>query len=142
MKKILLFLALSLGVLCFVGCGKKILGIGSNGILMEIENENITPDDLLANLSKYGEGKKFAGVPVFYVKYAKTVFKAFNNGSIEAWAQFQIESEDEINAINQFVEEFNKVENNNIVVEYSNLFELNNGGKVLRYYCYPKSRLK
>ena len=69
---------------------------------------------------------------VFITKFYKKLF----------WFYSTIKNVDEINVINQFVEEFNKIENNNIIVEFSNLFELNDRGRMLRYYCYPKGQLK
>ncbi len=149
MKKALLFIVLILSMLCLASCKGKdgILGTNSSNILLEIEDENITPDDLFNNLDKYSTGEKYQGVeaydgvPVFYAKYAKTVFKAAQNYNQKVRCircNFKVESQEEIDALNKYVEKLNQ-STEKFDIEFWQFKTLNDDNKIIVYAFFPRN---
>ena len=117
MKKKLMFILLVLSMLCFVSCGT-----GSDSILLPAED--ITIADINKNIDKYWTGKKVPGTMFGIIKgkYAKTMFEASNREVAE------------IDAINEYVEEFNKNEENNMTIKrYGDVYQLEDGTKYLAF---------
>ena len=122
MKKGLLLIVLVLGML-LIGCGT-----GSDDILLPAEN--ITIADINKNIDKYGTGKK---VP-------KTIFEVSNREIEGGYFYFEVKNQKEIDTINEYVEEFNKNEENNITIKgYENVYELEDGTKYLAFTAYIKT---
>ena len=134
MKKGLLLIVLVLGML-LIGCGT-----GSDDILLPAEN--ITIADINKNIDKYGTGKKVPKTifAIIKLKYAKTIFEVSNREIQGGYFYFEVKNQKEIDAINEYVEEFNKNEENNITIKgYENVYELEDGTKYLAFTAYIKT---
>jgi hypothetical protein len=129
MKKKLMFILLVLSMLCFVSCGT-----GSDSFLLPAED--ITIADINKNIDKYWTGKKVPG-KIFAIikgKYAKTMFEASNREVAGGYFYFEVKNQKEIDAINEYVEEFNKNEENNMTIKrYGDVYQLEDGTKYLAF---------
>ena len=134
MKKGLLLIVLVLGML-LIG-----FGTGSDDILLPAEN--ITIADINKNIDKYGTGKKVPKTifAIIKLKYAKTIFEVSNREIEDGYFYFEVKNQKEIDTINEYVEEFNKNEENNITIKgYENVYELEDGTKYLAFTAYIKT---
>ena len=94
------------------------------------------------NIDKYGTGKKVPKTifAIIKLKYAKTIFEVSNREIEGGYFYFEVKNQKEIDAINEYVEEFNKNEENNITIKgYENVYELEDGTKYLAFTAYIKT---
>lgn len=120
----------------------KILGTSSNSILLPAED--VTVDYIGKNLDKYGTGKETPNkvFKILQLKYAKTIFGALNKESKKATIYFQVENQEEIDAVNEYMEEFNEhLEENNIYIEFAKILELKDGTECIIFNSIPKKYL-
>ena len=104
--------------------------------------ENITIADINKNIDKYGTGKKVPKTifAIIKLKYAKTIFEVSNREIEGGYFYFEVKNQKEIDTINEYVEEFNKNEENNITIKgYENVYELEDGTKYLAFTAYIKT---
>ena len=144
MKKGLLFVILVLSMLCLVSCkGKeKILETSSSNILLPAEE--VTVAYIGEHLDKYGTGKETSNkvFKILQLKYAKTILEAFNRENAKATLYFQIESQEQIDAINEYVEEFNEnLDKNNVYIEFSKTRTLEDNTECIIFNTIPKKHL-
>ena len=143
MKKRLLFIILVLSMLCLVSCGKdKISGTSSSNILLPAEE--VTVAYIGEHLDKYGTGKETSNkvFKILQLKYAKTILEAFNRENAIATLYFQIESQEQIDAINEYVEEFNEnLDKNNVYIEFSKTRTLEDNTECIIFNTIPKKHL-
>ena len=92
--------------------------------------------DINKNIDKYWTGKKVPG-KIFAIikgKYAKTMFEASNREVAGGYFYFEVKNQKEIDAINEYVEEFNKNEENNMTIKrYGDVYQLEDGTKYLAF---------
>ena len=143
MKKRLLFIILVLSMLCLVSCGKdKTSGTSSSNILLPAEE--VTVAYIGEHLDKYGTGKETSNkvFKILQLKYAKTILEAFNRENAIATLYFQIESQEQIDAINEYVEEFNEnLDKNNVYIEFSKTRTLEDNTECIIFNTIPKKHL-
>ena len=143
MKKRLLFIILVLSMLCLVSCGKdKISGTSSSNILLPAEE--VTVAYIGEHLDKYTDGKRTPNkvFPIFKLEYAKTLFEAFNRENEKATFYFPFENQEQIDAINEYVEEFNEnLDKNNVYIEFSQTRTLEDNTEYIIFNTIPKKYL-